>query len=1519
MPERTSRPRAGTAFSGLPAPGGVDDSSASHDSDEGNGRKNAVTVSRRVPLSDVTNQQGESAQTNPPAGSAASRPQGYLPQNSNITSINARPQHVLIDDTPGTEEHREDNIQNSLNNDDMPIRPQSRTIESEEQAPRSLDDQLMESLGMRMDEDSYELSQNRLNQLIDQIEEAVRSRAQQQDTQSQTSVPRPCTNPPRQMRRTTVRTGRRQKETKASIKVASLNIRGYGPNENLEDTKNKWNYINQFVRQKRIGVLLVQEAHMDENRRQTVQDKFSKRLVIRCSADPDSPRAKGGVAIVLNKDLVDARILDETEIIPGRALLVRMHWHKDRNLKILVVYAPNVSSSEGTKNKEFWDKLRIYFERNPNQRPDIMAGDMNVVEAGVIDRLPGRDDPEEAVDALDDFKLSTQLRDGWRDTYPDTKAYTFHQTATGSQSRIDRIYATDPILAASREWKIESTGVPGADHWMVSVLASHTDAPSIGRGRWMIPKHIIKDKTFMQYALRKGLETDVELDRVYTQGRTMDQNAQLIWHHYKTDILRVARERQRVVMPRTERQLEELRGKLQDVNNDDSLSEAERTELSSTLTSDITILERKQFQDTRKDTATRNRVEGEQISRYWSSLNKENKPRDVIYALKREDEAAEDDFGDLQNILDEWCAASTAKFNVNKTSIIPIGKEEYRRNVINTRRTVPYQYGTNPYRNVLPPNLHIAREREAVRILGAWYGNNISATQIWAPTIEKIDRVLERWAKGSPTMEGRRLITQMFAGGMSQYLTQVQGMPPEVEKRLAKRVSKYIWDEKEKNPVNKDATYLKIKEGGRAVLDIPARNEAIELMWLKRYLNFGPDRPLWAKVADSLLAANTPRSEDHIPITIKQNCFLQSWLTSSSARSTQVPELRRMISVGQKYGLRIEGLAFTRSILRAMPIWHHIQADPRIRRLTNSQASRCLMEKHKVLTVGQAEDIAAPVVSITDQSTPHQRNDRCQCRDCQELRQRDSCTHPHQCMLRAEELLDTLPQKWDPRAEQPEDYEKEPDEDVREENTEVFDYRISTNGDLSDIFRIFTDDADTSNEVLIRKIAPGNEESEKIVATDGSCTNNGQEDARAGAGVFYGHGDPTNQSIRLPKRAENVKIIQSNQAAELVAAMKATEPIAKTVRVKLETDSKYVITHLTKGLRKMEDTGYIDVNNAEIIRTMIARYRVHEAPIHVKWVKGHNGHEGNEEADTLAGMATTKLTEDQLDLTVPQNLRITGAKLKVLTQRLAYTAIRQRKSAVTPDRPRTRSIITQVKTQTRALFDISPTDSVIWASIRTKDLERKTRYFLWMVANDAYMTGTHWQRTSYTAEAQERAICQHDQKVEDIAHILTGCESPGQELVWELTGKLWDKKGTALNWERPALGTIVGAGLAVFKTPGGTRKMGEERLWRILVAESAYLIWKMRCERVIRKDNTPFTSREIENRWIHMVNERIQLDRRMTSRKYGSKGVSPNLVRATWQGLLMREHTLPDDWVTNTGVLVGIESDLRRRTGPRGR
>ncbi|THU86900.1 hypothetical protein K435DRAFT_682697, partial [Dendrothele bispora CBS 962.96] len=36
------------------------------------------------------------------------------------------------------------------------------------------------------------------------------------------------------------------------------------------------------------------------------------------------------------------------------------------------------------------------------------------------------------------------------------------------------------------------------------------------------------------------------------------------------------------------------------------------------------------------------------------------------------------------------------------------------------------------------------------------------------------------------------------------------------------------------------------------------------------------------------------------------------------------------------------------------------------------------------------------------------------------------CDNPHKCILRAQQLLDTLPPKWDPRSELPEDYIRKP-------------------------------------------------------------------------------------------------------------------------------------------------------------------------------------------------------------------------------------------------------------------------------------------------------------------------------------------------------------------------------------------------------------------------------------------------------------------------------------------------------------
>jgi len=45
---------------------------------------------------------------------------------------------------------------------------------------------------------------------------------------------------------------------------------------------------------------------------------------------------------------------------------------------------------------------------------------------------------------------------------------------------------------------------------------------------------------------------------------------------------------------------------------------------------------------------------------------------------------------------------------------------------------------------------------------------------------DKINKSLEQWGKSHPTIKGKKLIVQMIIAGMTQHLTEAQGMLQEV-------------------------------------------------------------------------------------------------------------------------------------------------------------------------------------------------------------------------------------------------------------------------------------------------------------------------------------------------------------------------------------------------------------------------------------------------------------------------------------------------------------------------------------------------------------------------------------------------------------------------------------------------------------------------------------------------------------------------------------------------------------------
>jgi ribonuclease HI len=223
-------------------------------------------------------------------------------------------------------------------------------------------------------------------------------------------------------------------------------------------------------------------------------------------------------------------------------------------------------------------------------------------------------------------------------------------------------------------------------------------------------------------------------------------------------------------------------------------------------------------------------------------------------------------------------------------------------------------------------------------------------------------------------------------------------------------------------------------------------------------------------------------------------------------------------------------------------------------------------------------------------------------------------------------------------------------------------------------------------------------------------------------------------------------------------------------------------------------------------------------------------------------------------------------------------------------------------------------DAEIWESVTVKDILPRTAQFLWRGLHNAHRIGRYW---THIPECEDRAMCKDCEVVEDLEHILVGCKSPGQELVWRAAESLWLEKET--HWPPVSLGTILGCGLAEFRDDRGKAKHGTQRLYRILISECAYLIWKLRNNRVISRDGVPATEEEIINKWKFTINQRLQVDKTLASRLNNGKcpAMAPPIVFATWSGTLDNERSLPTNWIREPRVLVGSrafpQTQTRRR------
>ena len=298
----------------------------------------------------------------------------------------------------------------------------------------------------------------------------------------------------------------------------------------------------------------------------------------------------------------------------------------------------------------------------------------------------------------------------------------------------------------------------------------------------------------------------------------------------------------------------------------------------------------------------------------------------------------EDDPAILQKCLDIFCEVSTVRFNDMKMEIIPMGSEEQRNRLIQTRDLNGW---------TIPIEIQIAKDSKATRILGSWQGNGVNVRDKWNDIIERQSKTMNRWSNMYPSMVGQVLIVQALVISLAQYLMTVNGISRKDLMTMEKNIRTFIWNGK-RGQIAWERVIQPIKAGGVNTPSAKIRYETIKVGWLKRWWCTKLDRPDWAKIANEIMYQSAHQKPNIARSTIKE-WICQTWLIKS--RLELLPKsLKEMIKAAQKYNIRISVMRALPNLRLSMPAFHHPFKRNRNLR-TTSKVMKCLQKNHKIRTV----------------------------------------------------------------------------------------------------------------------------------------------------------------------------------------------------------------------------------------------------------------------------------------------------------------------------------------------------------------------------------------------------------------------------------------------------------------------------------------------------------------------------------------------------------------------------------------
>ena len=197
-------------------------------------------------------------------------------------------------------------------------------------------------------------------------------------------------------------------------------------------------------------------------------------------------------------------------------------------------------------------------------------------------------------------------------------------------------------------------------------------------------------------------------------------------------------------------------------------------------------------------------------------------------------------------------------------------------------------------------------------------------------------------------------------------------------------------------------------------------------------------------------------------------------------------------------------------------------------------------------------------------------------------------------------------------------------------------------------------------------------------------------------------------------------------------------------------------------------------------------------------------------------------------------------------------------------------LLEQIRTSVETINEHTFPNRSIWRGSRHTNIRRPIQAFQSKAINNALRRGDFWTNIPTYEQRARCSSCNHSP--ESLEHILLDCSHPTTERIWSLAKDLWP--GTTTPWPTLSLGVLLGCGsLALPPSDDQPYPQGPSRLLRILLSESAHLIWVLRCERVIH--GTEHAIAAIETRSRNKIDQRI-------ATFHKGKHFTRELIQQTW-------------------------------------